>query len=187
VTNLDLALYAAATNTLLDSSTSVTDTVEQVQAPGASSQVVVGVGLVNIAGALGEEDFALATEEGFTPAVGPALADGSMDHVVPVGQARLVNLRVTNTGDLPAHGVVLTVTVPAGLGLPVGSDVYNIGVLDVGAVYTVPYTVTLQQDAPRLFGVTAASGSYGSTYVLSDTVGVYPQHNLQWLPLVPMP
>lgn len=183
VTNLDLALYAAASNALLDTSAQVSDTVEQVQAPTASDLNVVRVGLVSMDGALSEEDFALATEEGFTPATGPLLMGDSMAYVAPVGEPRAVSLRVTNTGDLPAHGVVVTVTVPAGFTLPVGDEVYNVGMLEPGAVYTVPYAITLEQDEARFFGVTATGVGYGNSYLLSEMVGVYPQRTETWLPV----
>ena len=184
ISNLNLALYSAATNSLLDTSATLTDTVEQVQAPGASDQNVVRVSLLSLNPALTHEDFALATEEGFTPAVGPLLADGSFNHVVPVNEERQVDLRLVNNGDLPAHGVVLTVTVPSGLNLPPGATAYNVGVLAPGGVYTVTHTVTLQQDEARQFTLAATSNSYGATFAFNDTVSVVPVHAQQWLPLV---
>jgi subtilisin family serine protease len=185
VSNLDLALYAAATNTLLDTSAAaaISDTVEQVEAPGASSLNVVRVSLVSLNGALGQEDFALATEEGLTPAVGPVLTDSSAGVVARVSVPRPLNVRLANTGDLPAHGVVLTVTVPSNVGLVAGNQVFNVGVLDPGAVYSVPYTVTLQVDATRLFTLTASATGYGGRYALSDSVGVFPEHVRMWFPL----
>jgi hypothetical protein len=186
VSNLDLALYEAATNAVLDTSAAaaISDTVEQVEAPGASSLNVVRVSLVSLDPALDEEKFALATEEGFTPAIGPVLSDGSTGAVAPLGVPRPLTVRLANTGDLPAHGVVLTVTVPSNVGLAPGNQVFNIGFLDAGAVYSLPYTVTLQVDATRLFALTASAAGYGSSYSLSDSVGVFPEHARLWFPIV---
>jgi hypothetical protein len=187
VSNLVLALYSAADNSLLSASTTPTDTVEQVQAPAGSPLNVLRVSLLSLDAGLSQDTFALATEEGFTPAVGPLLADGSANYYVPPGYAWPVSLRLVNTGDLPAHNVTLTVTVPAGLNLPVGPQAFSVGYLDAGAAYTVPFTVTLEQNAARFFSLSATGTGYGTDLTLADTAGVLPAGSVQWLPVVGRP
>ena len=181
--NLNLAVYSATTNSLLDSSVSVSDTVEQVQMPGGSARNVIRVSLLSLNPALSQEDYALATEEGFTPASGPLLTKSAMNHVVAVGVTRTVDIRLVNTGDLPAHGVQMTVTVPAGLGLVPITDTFTVGFLDAGATYTATFSVALEQDEARQFTLTTTGAGYGAALALNDTVSVVPLHHQVWLPL----
>jgi hypothetical protein len=93
-----------------------------------------------------------------------------------------VHVRLLNPGDLPAHNVTLTVTVPADVGLPPGPQVFNVGVLAAGGVYTATFNATLQVDASRYFGVAATGTGYGLALAAADTVGVHAEHDRHYMP-----
>jgi serine protease AprX len=104
LSNLDLVAYLAATGAQAVASASTIDNVEQVGLAGGDHVLKVATtGLFDAA--VTTERFALATEEGFSEAVGPAFTAVWLP-LAGAGSSREVQVRVrlTNAGDLPAFG-----------------------------------------------------------------------------------
>ena len=115
--DLDLYFYDESDNSLKDHSLTSADNVEQVEATGTVTGVLkVDAFTTDFSHGSDTEDFALATEEGFSAKNGPNL---TISQKVPSTASTLVNFTitttVTNNGDLKAHDVGMTLNLPSGL------------------------------------------------------------------------
>lgn len=163
LSNLDLRCYNQSGGSLMSSSLSTIDNVEQLSV-NADANVVLKVSTTgNFDPNVASEKFALATEENFVAAAGPNL---SVSIVVPdsapletVTQLKFI---VTNNGDLPAQNVVLT----AILGLPItGVNPRNLGTLAPGQFAEAVYNMEVVGTANEInIQGTATSNSYGETF-----------------------
>jgi len=163
--NLDLLLYSGAVNALRASSISTKDNVEQVVSATPEPAVLV----VRSTGAFSgtTESFALAHGGGFAAASGPVLdVSTATPGTVSPSSSFALTASVINTGDLPAHDVTLTLTVPTGFTLVSGTAAQNAGTLAAGAGTSVSWTLQAPAavTAARAFAVSAASSSYGMTF-----------------------
>ncbi len=170
-TDVDLFCYRQSTGFTIDSSTSVSQNVEQI-AVAASEDVVLRVycfGTVDVD--VGTESFALATEENFTVATGPVLASSTISSALTSpGQTRLWQVQVSNTGDVPAHNVTVDLTtIPAGWSVVSGAVPQNIGSIPAGGNAVAEWTIR----APcsllgGLFSRSVTSTSYGVVFDGAD-------------------
>jgi hypothetical protein len=164
LTDLDLIAFDEATNDYLGSSLSGIDNVEQVGFAGSYGTVVLKVDAWStLIYGTDAEDYALATEEGFTLRDGPAIRLNMVtagDIEGPAGTVLTVTASVRNDGDLKAHDINLTAEATAGLQLQSGGS-HFIGGLDVGAS-TPDYTWTFLKlnDDPQMIRLRAISHSY---------------------------
>jgi serine protease AprX len=169
LSDLDLKLYNRTSNAQLDSDTTVRDNVHQVAATASVPSVVKVYAYSSAFDGASSEPFALATEENFSPATGPAF---SLPVTAPSSVVRnstfVVSVALKNTGDLPAHAVATRLNLPAGFTLLSGSQVQTVTRLNEGATQTLSWTVR----APSITRVTAltfstTSTSYGETFSAS--------------------
>ena len=105
LSNFDLASYSYISGTMMSSSSSLIDNVEQVAAPSSGLAVlkVYSTGLFdqNVL----TERFALSTPENFAQAVGPgALASWAKSPSSSYLAPFRITVKITNSGDLPIYG-----------------------------------------------------------------------------------
>ncbi len=163
LSDLDLFAYRSSDGTLLTSSESRIDNVEQI-AVAHPEDVVLKVAVVGeIDPDVAVESYALATEEGFYPAVTPSFSFTPTGLDAAPGQAVEVRLAVHNLSpDLAAFANATGLTLPPGFSLIGGSNPQNLGT--IGSKGTVLATWTLA--APCAQGVfplawNHTSASYG--------------------------
>ncbi len=175
-TDVDLFCYRQTTGATIDSSTSVSQNVEQV-AVTATEDVVLRVycfGTVDVD--VGTESFALSTEENFTVATGPVLTSSTISPFdISPGQTRLWQVQVSNTGDLPAHNVTVDLpTIPAGWTVTAGAVPQNIGSIPVGGNAVATWTIRAPcSTITGQFSRAITSTSYGVAFAAPDINTVF--------------
>ncbi|MFZ5807851.1 MAG: S8 family serine peptidase [Chloroflexota bacterium] len=171
LTNLDLLAYREADNTLLQSSLSTIDNVEQVRFAADETSVVVKVDAVSASfSGASEEAYALAVQEGFSARRGPqlsllVLSQGALTG--PAGTWITVTLQVQNAGDLKAHHNTLTVTPSAGLTQVSGESLNrSLPPLEANESDPMVYQWTFEKtdDQPQTITFSALSSSYDELF-----------------------
>ncbi|MBU0640196.1 MAG: S8 family serine peptidase [Planctomycetes bacterium] len=167
LSDLDLFAYRLDDNAELASSTSAIDNVEQIDVD-ADAHVVLKV---EASGQFDPdvltEQFALATQENFTAAAGPALSAAFiLPPCITPGEQFTLAVDVSNTGDLPAHAVLVELSDVA---IVSGPNPAEISFLGAGLTETVTWEV----QAPGLEGIYPASvdvlsDSYGEEFVATE-------------------
>ena len=181
LTDLDLRLYRSDTGAFVDSSTAVIDNVEQVASSVAIPAVIKVDAFSAIDADIGATDsFALAHPGGFVAATGPDFSVTRLPTAVSPGEPVLLRVLVSNTGDLPAHNVNVTITsVPAGWTLSNTGPV-NIGTVDDGFGGIAEFTNLVPPcnlaGTVGTFDYSVTSSSYGETWSAtgSFTITVLP-------------
>lgn len=174
LSDLDLFAFRAADNAPLAASQSPIDNVEQLSVSSDEALVVLKV---EAFGAFDPdvpgEEFALATQESFTARTGPAFG-GNVQQ--PAGVAPnstfVLMVEIENTGDLPAHAVVATLS---GWTIVSGDNPQAVGAIGDGGSVTAQWTVVAPGAAgPATVNVALSSASYGETFsgTITGTVGV---------------
>ncbi|MCS6907353.1 MAG: S8 family serine peptidase [Anaerolineales bacterium] len=164
LSNLDLFAYREADNTLITSSLSTVDNVEQVKFPANESKAVLAVRAVgDIVGAESEK-FALAVPEGFTPHAGPYLsvfASLQGDLHGQTGAVISLTLTVKNIGDLKAFNNSLSILPSANL-TPLSSSPLTEALPDLspGESYALDLTWTFQKQNEEEATLNFAAHSY---------------------------
>lgn len=164
LSNLDLVVYNRQTNTVIDSSTSTIDNVEQVDV-GADGPVMIKVYTTgNFDPQIANEGFGLATEEGFvfSPGITFNLAPNVPANAAP-GSTVNVGVQVTNTSNLPAHNVNVSV---AGATVLTGNNPQTVVLIPPGQSAIVSWQVMAQgSPGPQQLTFSASSTSYGETFM----------------------
>ncbi len=169
LSDLDLHIYREDTGDDFDSSVSGIDNVEQVKADGNYPVVVkVEAWSTSFDGA-STETYALATEEDFSPAVGPVLTIGTSHYTKLPGDQWTVNVTVYNSGDLAAHEVLVSLSIPSGLSLTSGANPQNLGTISAGGNKTASWILRVDLASIHTVPVSASSSSYGETYAGSGS------------------
>jgi serine protease AprX len=172
LSDLDLYMYREDTGAEVDSSFSGIDNVEQVEAAGSYPVVVkVDAWSTSFYGAPAE-GYALATEEGFSAASGPAFSLGTSSYSQCVGDQWTVNVTVYNNGDLAAHSVSVSLSIPTGLSIVSGSNPQNVGTIGAGLNQTASWTLRADQAGSYSVPVNVSSSSYGETFTGSGSFSV---------------
>jgi len=171
LSDLDLNLYSEATNTLLDAANSTIDNVEQVSA-GVSGSVVLMVEAMDVAfDDTDVEPFALATQELFAEAVGPAFSI-SLSHpsAINTGDQFTIAATVENSGDLRAHANDIELVLPAGFAIVSGDNPQFLGTIDTGASAAASWSVRGPASAGAYtFSATHQSASYDLIFTGSSS------------------
>jgi len=177
LTDLDLLMYEEANNSMLDSSISWVDNVEQVKASSVYGSVVAKVDSWSSSiGGTSTERYVLAVEKIFEAKRGPALevvlTAVSGDIGGPAGTIIEARIKVGNTGDLKAHNVRLNMTYSDGLTKLSGGDSFSIGGLDAGSSSSTYYwRFRKDDDSAQHISWEATSSSYGESFVGSRMLG----------------
>jgi subtilisin family serine protease len=164
LSDVDLRLYREDTGAQVDWSTSSADNVEQVQA-GATYDVVIKVDAwsASFDGA-STETYALATEEYFSAASGPAFSLGTSNYSECQGSQWSVSVSVNNTGDLAAHSVSASLSVPTGLSIVSGSNPQSLGSIGSGGNQIATWTLSANSVGSYSVPVAINSSSYGESF-----------------------
>jgi serine protease AprX len=163
LSDLDLTAYRESDGQTLASSTSRIDNVEQLDVDEDALVVLKVEAFAQFDPNVPTESFALATQENFYAASGPvfAVAFTHQPCVVPGGQFP-IQVAVTNTGDLTAHNVQVTLSGVTVIG---GSNPASLGSIapesSAVAIWTAEAPLT-QGTYPLAAAV--ASASYGETF-----------------------
>lgn len=161
--DLDLFAYRKSDNGVLASSVSSIDNVEQFHV----NENAIVVLKVKVDGSFDPdvpgEQFALATQENFAAASGPVLS-ATLIHpaIAGPGQTFNVTVEVTNSGDLPAHGVLVDLS---GIAIESGANPALLGTIPEGQSAQASWTVEADL-APGEYPLTSSIGSvsYGETF-----------------------
>jgi uncharacterized repeat protein (TIGR01451 family) len=172
LSDLDLYMYREDTGAWVDSSTSSVDNVEQVKAADSYPVVVkVDAYSTSFQGAP-TEGYALATEENFSAASPPAFSLGTSGYSQGVGDQWTVNVTVYNNGDVAAHNVNVSLSIPTGLSIVSGSNPQNIGTIGSGANSTASWTLQADQAGSHSVPVNVSSSSYAEIFTGSGSFSV---------------
>jgi subtilisin family serine protease len=173
--DLDLYMYNEDNGAAVDSSYSSIDNVEQVTAAGSYDVVVKVISYTaDFSHGSNTEEFALATEEGFTAVSGPSLEATQQynhtinDTVLPL----LINVTMNNSGDTSAHSIWVNITLPQGLTMASGSANKTVTIINNGSTSQAVFNITAT--APGSFsGISAAysASNYGLSFSGSTSPG----------------
>jgi uncharacterized repeat protein (TIGR01451 family) len=100
-----------------------------------------------------------------------------------VGEEWTVNISVNNTGDLTAHNVNVSLSVPAGLSIVSGSNPQNLGSIVSASSGNASWTMRVDATGNYAVPVNVSSSSYGENFAGSGSFSVntsYPTY----LPLI---
>ncbi len=163
LSDLDLTAYRESDGQSLAASTSRIDNVEQLDVDADALVVLKVEAFAQFDPNVPTESFALATQENFFAATGPAF-DVTFSHqpcVVPGGQFP-VQVNVTNVGDLTAHAVQVTLN---GVDIVSGSNPANLGSIapEQSAVATWTAQASAVQGTYPL-AADVSSNSYGEVF-----------------------
>jgi subtilisin family serine protease len=162
--DVDLRLYREDTGAQVDWSTSSVDNVEQVQAGGTYDAVVKVDAWSNSFDGASTETYALATEENFSAASGPAFSLGTSNYNECQGSQRAMSVSVNNTGDLAAHSVSASLSVPSGLSIVSGSNPQSLGSIGSGGNRAASWTLSANSVGSYSVPVAVSSSSYGESF-----------------------
>ena len=168
--DLDLYAYSEIDNSLVGSSVSSVNNVEQIVSSTDYSSIVYKVVPFGSFSGVTQEDYALAVEENIVP-VSPPLLSPTMS---PPGQVELgstfsLTVTVSNNGQLAAHGVQVGLNLPSGLTLVMGANPRGVGSLAPGAISVMSWQVRADRTGTMLVSADASSASYGEPF--SGTTG----------------
>jgi serine protease AprX len=185
LSDLDLYMYREDTGAEVDRSFSGIDNVEQVKADGSYPVVVkVDAWSVSFQGTP-TEGYALATEDGFSAASGPAFGLGTSSYSQGVGDQWTVNVTVYNNGDLAAHNVNVSLSIPTGLSIVSGSNPQSLGTIGSGLNQIASWTLQADQAGSYSVPVNVTSSSYGETFTASGSFPVGVSDGLSiYLPII---
>lgn len=158
--DINVRLYDEQDHTLEDTDFSWNDNVHQVAVEESGVKVIK----VYSWSSHSNQRVAVATEEGFTRADPPSFSQVKSSNSLGFANFYTVRTTVTNNGDVKAHNVNASISVPPGVTL-FGSSSKNIGGIDGGSSTVAAWTV--QTSSPWLLNgisYTATSNSYGETY-----------------------
>jgi serine protease AprX len=170
--DLDLYLYNAVTNALMDSSLSAFDNVEQVEASASVTGVLRVQTFSSDLNGVDSEPYALATEGEFSQVTGPELetSDGRAYFVEP-GESVTFTLSVTNAGDLTLHAVQVTIAIPFGVLLTDGVNPVAMGNLAPGGSQSATWVFQKVTDQVlRTIIIDTAGQGYGLSFGSQDLV-----------------
>jgi serine protease AprX len=173
LSDLDLYMYNEADDSYVDTDTSTADNVHVVECDQYYSGVVIKVDAYSssFAGA-STEPYALATEELFSAASGPAFSLGTSNYSRCVGSQWTANVTVNNDGDLAAHNVNVSLSIPAGLSIVSGSNPQNLGSIRSGYGKSASWTLRADQAGTYSVPVNVSSSSYRESFTGSGSFSV---------------
>lgn len=171
LSDLDLRAYRESDNALLASATSAIDNVEQLDVD-SDAMVVLKVEAFGLFDPdVTSERFAIATQENFAAAAGPALSailthPGSVQPNEPFE----LSIQVNNAGDVSAHAVSIQIS---GVDVLTGANPINLGTIAAGASATAEWIVQAPAGAGSQNTIAASmqSNSYGESFTAIATSG----------------
>lgn len=193
--NLNLRLYRETDNFFYDIDSTVSDNVHQVRigSGAGSTDVVVKAYSWSTSFAHGgaTENFALATEEGFTEVTIPSAFSGlaQKPSSVEPGETFDLEVWVRNNDEIASHNNTLDLNLPAGWTLVSGSEIQNLGSAAGGGGYSAHGAWTIQVAPAQPIGLDhvitpQTHDSYGTPW---GTINWGTSVNVQWDTTAPTP
>lgn len=163
LSNLELGAYNETTNVLMSSSTSAIDNVEQLHVSAQAPVVLKVYTNGNFDPAVTTQPYGLATEEDFVMATGPSFAMvPDLPATAAPGSIVEVSVDVTNTGDLVAHNVNVSIS---GASVSSGANPQVIPSIGVGQSVEVTWQIQAQgSPGAQQLTFQATSTSYGENF-----------------------
>lgn len=163
LSNLDLVVYNRQTNTAVGTSNSAIDNVEQIDVDADGPVVLKVYTTGSFDPQVPTEGFGLATEEDFEASNGITWAiTPDLPASTPPGSNVQVSATVTNTSNLPAHNVEVSI---AGAPVVTGSNPQVFATIPPGQSVQGAWTITAQgSPGSQQLTFTASSNSYGETF-----------------------
>jgi serine protease AprX len=163
LSDLDLTAWRESDNGVLGQSVSRIDNVEQIDVDEDAVVVLKVEAFGSFDPQVPTEDFALATQENFVAATGPAFGGTIIAPVViQPGQQFTLDASVANTGDLAAHNVQATLS---GVAIVNGTNPQGLGSIVDGGSAPASWLVTAPLVAgPFVVTIDLASDSYGESF-----------------------
>ncbi|MEZ6235475.1 MAG: GC-type dockerin domain-anchored protein [Phycisphaerales bacterium] len=163
LSDLDLTAWNEASNAMMASSASPIDNVEQIDVDQDAMVVLKVEAFGAFDPDVPTEEFALATQENFVAATGPAF-DISLfsPNLVTPGQTFTLQATVNNAGDLNAHAVSIAVN---GATVLTGANPMLPGLIPDGVGVVASWDLVAPQGTgPFMVTVSVESNSYGETF-----------------------
>jgi len=163
LSDLDLTAWREETNAVLGASQSLIDNVEQIDVDSDGNVVLK----VEAFGAFDPdvplEEFGLATQENFSAASGPAFAATWVHQSTAAPNEEFsLTVQVTNTGDVDAHGVTVTLS---GITVVSGANPQALNAIADGSVKQAVWTVRAAASQGLYpLSMAVSSNSYGETF-----------------------
>ncbi|MEO7454154.1 MAG: S8 family serine peptidase, partial [Fimbriimonadales bacterium] len=166
LSNLDLVVYNRQTNTAVGTSNSAIDNVEQIDVDADGPVVLKVYTTGTFDPQVPTEFFGLATEEDFAASNGIVFAmTPNLPGTATPGANVQVSVDVTNTSNLPAHNVNVSIT---GATVFSGANPQVFALIPPGQTANAVWTITAQGTAgQQALTFQASSNSYGETFVNS--------------------
>ena len=169
ISDLDLYMYDEANGTQVSFSISKKDNVEQVKSNAFYDPVILKIDTYDtFPEGIGLEDYALATDETFTEVVPPILnLNISNPENVNSGDIFSLNISVNNSGEISAHNVNVSITLPSGFSVISGTNPQEIGTINNGSSKTASWVVKAAEiySSDRYgLNASASSHSYGESF-----------------------
>jgi len=163
LSNLDLVVYNRQTNAAVGTSNSSIDNVEQVDVDADGPVVLKVYTTGNFDPQVAVEGFGLATEEDFETSNGITWSiTPNLPATAPPGANVQVSATVTNTSNLPAHNVEVSI---AGAPVVTGSNPQVFATIPPGQSVQGVWTITAQgSPGQQPLTFSATSTSYGETF-----------------------
>ncbi len=177
LSDLNLYMYNESDGLLLNYSISADENVERIEEiPGdINTNVIFKVDAYDFAAGISSEKFALATYNGFNSTSGPDLKINiSNPDFARQSDNFSLSINVANLGDVPAHNVNLTLSLPPGFTIVSGSNFYNLGSIpawnDTALFLTLKSSLT---QGSQLMNASVTSSSYGENYTTTNLSSIY--------------
>ncbi|NJD53718.1 MAG: hypothetical protein FIB07_12725 [Candidatus Methanoperedens sp.] len=174
LSDLDIYMYNESDGALISFSESTDENVEQVLS-NANTDTVLKINAKNFAGGISSEQFALASEEGFNLTSLPDLRVeiSNPDKVVQNNNFN-VSVNITNPGNVSAHNVNVTLSLPSGFSIISGQNYSYLGSIAAGSRKNANWTVNSSSTGGN-YSLNASfnSLSYNEAYSGSNTSPVY--------------
>ncbi len=169
LSDLDLYAFNETDNSLVDSSTSASENVEQVIAGANYPAIVYKVVPFGSFVGVTQEPFALAGEENVLPVSPPALeVNLSVPAGAELGADFSITATVVNSGGLTAHAIEVTLNVPSGATLISGANPQSLGVLTPGSQAVASWVARGVNPGTVALSASSFSNSYAETFANSS-------------------
>ncbi len=168
--DLDMEMYRESDNTLLATSASGIDNVEQVKSTANGFDIIKIFTPDAAFSAVSSEEFALAASGGLSEVtIAPDVSAEVPSSVMP-DETFIISAVITNTGNVTAHFCYETLSLPPGFSLVGGINPRNLGSMNAGAVRNASWTVRATNSAGD-YNLTLSfeSASYGEV-ITSSTI-----------------
>ncbi len=163
--DLDLYAFNEEENSLVASSTSAINNVEQVIADADYSSIVYKLDAFGPFVGVTQEPYALSLEANVVPSSPPSLSvTMSVPASAELGGAFSISATVSNLGELNAHSVKVTLHPSIGMTLISGANPQSVGTIAPGTDAVASWQIRGDSVGPKTLASDSVSNSYGEVF-----------------------